>query len=413
MNDERMIEPEEAWQRIAAQVRSLPPVEISLVDLAGHVLAEEVVAEEDVPPFPAATVDGWAVVAADSSPRRLILEGKGTAGVMPTVQVTVGTAARVMTGAPLPPGADGVVMVEDSTEEEGWIRFSRSIRPGDGVRPAGSDLAAGQVVLSPGTVMGPAEVGLMATVGRVAARVYPRPRVAVFSTGDELVEPGDRPEPGQICDSNRYALLAAIRQAGGEPISLGIAPDDEEGQRALLLRALEQADALVTSGGVSIGTRDLIGPLLAQLGTVHFHRVRQKPGKPFTFATVGGKPCFGLPGNPVSSLVTFELYVRPALRLMAGHRLLWRPKVEAKLRHPVKHDPVRIEFQRAIVEQEEGEWRARTTGSQASSRLLSMVGANALLRLSAGPLLPAGATVTAILTGQPECTFSDSSPQNS
>ncbi|HIE39450.1 MAG TPA: molybdopterin molybdotransferase MoeA [Anaerolineae bacterium] len=397
-----MIEPEEAWRRIAAQVAPLPPVELPLTEPVGHVLAEEVVAEEDVPPFAASTVDGWAVVAADDSPRRRVLEGEGTAGRMPSVRVTPGTAARVMTGAPLPAGADAVVMVEDSEEEDGWVRFSRRVRPGDGVRPAGSDLAAGQVVLEPGTVLGPAEIGLLATVGRAAARVHPRPRVAVLSTGDELVEPGERPGPGQIRDSNRYALLAAIRQAGGEPVSLGMAPDDADGQRALILRALEEADALVTSGGVSMGVRDLIGPLLAELGTVHFRRVRQKPGKPFTFATVGGKPCFGLPGNPVSSLVTFELYVRPALRRMAGHRLLQRPQVEARLRHPVRCDPVRVEFQRAVVVQEEEAWWAQTTGSQASSRLLSMTGANGMLRLPPGPPLPAGSTVTAILIQRPE-----------
>ncbi len=397
-----MIEPQEAWRRIAEQVTALEPVEMKLAELEGHVLAEEVVAEEDVPPFPASRVDGWAVLAEDDSTPRRVLPGAGTAGRVPVAQVSPGTAARVMTGAPLPAGADAVVMVEDSAEQEGWVRFSRPARPGDGVRPAGSDLAAGQVVLAAGTPLGPAEIGLLAAVGRTTVRVHPRPRVAIFSTGDELVEPGERPGPGQIRDSNRYALAAAVRRAGGEPLLLGIAPDDRAGQRALILHALEQADVLVTSGGVSMGSRDLIGPLLAELGTVHFDRVRQKPGKPFTFATVQAGFCFGLPGNPVSSLVAFELYVRPALRRMAGHRLLWRPEIEVCLRHPVTPDPVRVTFQRAVVEREgERQW-VRTTGSQASSRLLSMAGADALLRLPAGPTLTAGTTVTAILINQPE-----------
>jgi molybdopterin molybdotransferase len=402
MAEGQMIEPGEAWRRIAAQVKPLTPLELSLADLSGHVLAEQVTATEDIPPFPASTVDGWAVVATDDIPRRRVLQGEGTAGRVPTVRVEPGTAARVMTGAPLPQGADAVIMVEHSSEEDGWVRFSRPARRGDGVRSVGSDLAAGQTVLSPGTLLGPAEVGLLATIGRLTAHVFPRPRVAVFSTGDELVEPGEPPKPGQIRDSNRYALLAAIGQAGGEATSLGIAPDDADGQRALIRRALEQADALVTSGGVSMGVRDLVKPLLAELGTVHFSRVRQKPGKPFTFATVDGKPCFALPGNPVSSLVTFELYVRPALRRMAGHPHLWRPEVEARLRHPVRRDSERIEFQRAVVVQEGEEWWAQTTGAQASSRLASMVGANALLRLPPGPPLSSGDTVTAILTGWPE-----------
>ncbi len=397
-----MIEPSEAWQRIEAQVWPLSPVERGLLELGGEVLAEAVLAEEDLPPFAASTVDGWAVRAGDDSPQRRILAGDGTAGLLPVACVEAGTAARVMTGAPLPAGADAVVMVEDSAEEDGWVTVRRAVRPGDGVRPPGSDVAAGQCVLAAGSVLGPPEIGLLAAVGRTTVRVYPRPRVALFSTGDELVEPDERPHGGQVRDSNRYALLHAVRQAGGLPVSLGIAPDDEAGQRALIRRAVAQADVLLTSGGVSMGSRDLVGPLLAELGVVHFSRVRQKPGKPLTFATVDGRPCFALPGNPVSALVTFELYVRPALRRMAGHRLLWRPEVTARLRHSLPRDAERIEFQRVRLVQEEGEWWAESTGSQASSRLLSLVGANALLRLPPGPLLPAGAAVTALLVDWPE-----------
>ncbi|MBN1954395.1 MAG: molybdopterin molybdotransferase MoeA [Anaerolineae bacterium] len=397
-----MIEPQEAWQRIEAQIAPLAPQERALPELLGCVLAQEIVAAENVPPFPAATVDGWAVIADDDNTPLRILTNPGTAGQVPAAQVVPGTTAPVMTGAPIPHGADAVVMVEESEVKENWMRFSRRIEPGAGVRRVGSDLAAGQAILPAGAVLGPAEIGLLATMGQTSATVHPRPRVAVFSTGDELVEPEKEPGPSQIRDSNRYALMAAIRQAGGEPVSFGIAPDDADGQRALILRALEAADVLVTSGGVSMGTRDLILPLLAELGTLHLARVRQKPGKPLTFATVAGKPCFGLPGNPVSSLVTFELYVRPALRCLAGHSLLWRPEVAARLLHPVQPDPLRIEFQRARVTQKDGTWWAQTTGAQASSRLLSMIGANALLRLPAGDPLPAGTIITAILVGQPE-----------
>lgn len=391
-----MIEPEEAWQRIAASLQPLSPVTLPLEELEGHVLATEIVAQEDVPPFAAATVDGWAVIATDSSPRRRILPGSGAAGESPTMPVTPGTAARVMTGAPLPAGADAVVMVEESREQEGWVYFSRTIQPGAGVRPIGADLQKGQRVLSVGTVLGPAEIGLLATLGWTLVPVHPKPRVAILSTGDELVEPSQVPGPSQIRDSNRYSLMAAVRQIGGIPFSMGIARDRADSQRERLLAALEQADVVITSGGVSMGARDFIGSLLAELGTVHFDRVRQKPGKPLTFATVAGKPCFALPGNPVSVLVSFELYVRPALRRLAGHRFLWKPERQVRLAHPVQGDTTRIEFQRAILEWRDGEWWARTTGNQASSRLMSMLGANALLRVPPGVRLATGDSITAI-----------------
>lgn len=397
-----MIEPEEAWQRIAASLQPLSPVPLPLEELAGHVLATEIVAPEDVPPFAAATVDGWAIIASDSSPRRRILPSSGAAGESPTLTVTPGTATRVMTGAPLPAGADAVVMVEESREQEGWVYFSHPVQPGEGVRPIGADLQQGQRVLSAGTVLGPAEVGLLATVGWTLVPVYPQPRVAILSTGDELVEPFQVPGPSQIRDSNRYSLMAAVRQSGGIPLSLGIARDHADSQRERILAALEQADVVITSGGVSMGARDFIGPLLAELGTVHFDRVRQKPGKPLTFATVAGKPCFALPGNPVSVLVSFELYVRPALRLLAGHRLLWKPERQVRLAHPVQGDPTRTEFQRAILEWRDGELWAKTTGNQASSRLMSMLGANALLRLPPNARLQVADWITAILIAWPE-----------
>ncbi|RME34642.1 MAG: molybdopterin molybdenumtransferase MoeA, partial [Thermoflexia bacterium] len=291
-----MLDPEVAFQEVLNHVEPLPPIERPLTEAVGLVLAEEVRAEEDYPPFAASTVDGWAVVAADDAPRRRILEGSGLAGEVPRARVVPGTAARVMTGAPLPPGADAVVMREESVEEGEFVRFTRAVRPGENVRPVGSDISAGTVLLSPGTPLGPAEVGLLATMGRFSLCVYPRPRVAVFSTGDELVEPWETPGPGQIRDSNRYALMAAVWQAGGEVVRSGRLPDREEALRAQVLQALEEADALITSGGVSEGDRDVVGWVLAELGTVHFRRVRQKPGRPLTFATVGGKPCFALPG---------------------------------------------------------------------------------------------------------------------
>jgi len=259
-------------------------------------------------------------------------------------------------------------------------------------------MAVGESILTRGTVLGAAEVGLLAAVGQVRVAVHPRPVVALMATGDELVPPNEAPAPGRIRDSNSDALLAAVTLAGGIPLHLGRAGDDVPALRRAVLEGLERADVVLTSGGVSMGTRDLIKPILEELGTVHFGRLAAKPGKPTTFATVRGVPCFGLPGFPVSSLVMFELFVRPALRLLAGHTRLWRPQITVRLAHAIRHEPDRTEFQRAVVSQRDGEYWAETTGDQVSGRLKSMVGANALIRLPAGRVdFEQEESVTAIL----------------
>jgi molybdenum cofactor synthesis domain-containing protein len=257
--------------------------------------------------------------------------------------------------------------------------------------------------LEKGVTLGPAEIGLLATVGQASARVYPQPTVAVMATGDELVSPGQPPTPGQIRDSNSYALLAAVEAAGAKPLHLGLIPDNETALQEAMLAGVARADMLLTSGGVSMGTRDLIKPLLEKLGAVHFGRVATKPGLPLTFATLRGAPVFGLPGFPVSSLVCFENFVRPALRLMAGHRKLWRPEIRVRLDHDIRHAPDRTEFQRAVISLREGVHWAQTTGVQVSGRLKSLVGANALLRLPVGVAdFKRGDEVAAILITQPE-----------
>ncbi len=397
-----LISTESAWQRIAAVIRALSPVEQQLDALLGHVLAENVVARENMPPFRSAAMDGYAVIAAEGTAQRRIL-GEQDAGRAQPFLVTPGTAVRIMTGAPVPEGADAVVPVEQALEEAGCVRFHGTMPSNSFVRPVGQDLAAGDVVLHAGIVLGPPEIGLLAAVGRTRVSVHPKPIVAVMATGDELVDPDQLPAPGQIRDSNSHALVAAIAAAGFVPLSLGHVDDDAEMLRAAILEGVSGADMLLTSGGVSMGTRDLIKPLLRELGTVHFGRVAVKPGKPLTFAVVRGTPVFGLPGFPVSSLVSFEQFVRPALRIMAGHSKLWRPQVCARLSHPVRHEADRTEFQRAVVEQRDGIWWAETTGSQVSGRLKSLVGANALLRIPEGVAdLAAGDQVDAILVDQPE-----------
>lgn len=398
-----LISPEEAWKRIAAAVAPLAPRPLPLVEALGCVLAEDVVAQDDMPPFAASAMDGFAVRAADGSVTRTII-GEQDAGA-PTMGVTVGpaVAVRIMTGAALPAGADAVVPIELTRESGAVVRLLAEVRPGENVRPLGQDFAAGETVLEKGSVLRPGEIGLLAAVGHTAPIVFPRPRVAVLTSGDELVDPGAKPGPGQIRDSNSAALIAAVVAAGCEPLYLGRLRDDVGALRQAILRGVATADVVITSGGVSMGLRDYVKPLLAELGVVHFGRVAVKPGKPMTFATVQGKPVFALPGFPVSSLVCFECFARPALRLMGGHRRLWRPQIHVRLVDDVAHEPDRTEFQRAVVTTRDGVHWAKTTGSQVSGRLRSLAGANALLRLPAGRgSFYAGSEVLALLTDQPE-----------
>ncbi len=277
------------------------------------------------------------------------------------------------------------------------------LRAGTNYHKVGDDVRAGERVLSAGTQLGAAEIGIAAAIGQPMLPVGRRPRVALMSTGDELVEVGKRPGPGQIPDSNRWALLAALREAGADVTLLGIAPDEPDALRKLVVDALEKADVLVTSGGVSVGTHDLVKPLLESLGTVHVGRVKLKPGKPFTFATLPhGKLAFGLPGFPVSSLVTFEVFVRPALRKLQGFTKLQRPTLPVRLGYDARATADRTEYQRVTLKREGPELVAETTGSQSSSRLLSLAGAHALVRIAPGDLgIKTGTLVEAIILAQP------------
>jgi len=392
-----MIPVDEAIAIILREVHPLPAQSLPFTEAAGCVLAEPVRAGDPLPPFPASTVDGYALIAADRGPRRIV--GDQMAGYVAGMRLSAGEAARVTTGAPVPSGADAVVMVEDTQEQDGLLTVNASLSAGDNIRPVGSDIAAGETVLEKGTLLRAAEIGLLATVGRAVVRVHPRPRVGVMSTGDEVVEPGQPLQPGQIRDANRYALMEAVRQAGGIPVDLGIVRDREDALARTIERGLAEADALLTSGGVSMGQLDLVKPYLARHGVLHFGRIRAKPGKPLTFGLLRGKPFFALPGNPVSALVTFEVFVRPALRQMAGHADLHHPRRPVTLAHAVRHHPDRTEFQRAIITpRADGTLTASTTGGQQSSRLLSLRGANGLLILphSQGDF-PAGAQVEAML----------------
>lgn len=399
---------EQALDLILQHTPCLNVEERIFYETLGYVLARDVHATEPLPPFRASAMDGFAVIAADPAPWREIV-GDQWAGPAEARIVSSGRVVRITTGAPLPPGADAVVPVENSEEVDGQVRFNHAVQPGDNVRPVGEDLTAGQLVMPARTIIRPAEIGLLASMNCLRVPVYRRPVVAVLSTGNEIVEPGAPITPGQIRDSNRYAIMSSIVQAGAIPVSLGIVPDDEAALHAAFRQGLEQADVLISSGGVSMGERDLSRALIEQWGTVHFGQVKQKPGRPTVFATVdraefaSRRLIFGLPGFPVASLVSFENLVRPALRKMAGHNHLFRPTVEAHLTHAIHRKGNRVEFQRAHIVWCDGQWRATVTGQQTSGRLLSLAEANALLRLPIGiRQLETGETVLAIRIDQPE-----------
>lgn len=375
---------------------------VAIADSVGRVLAEDVVAQGPLPVLPASAVDGYAVRAVDAG-KTLRVIGESAAGRPFDQQVTEGTAARILTGGVLPAGADSVVMVEDVQVHGDLVAVPASLRAGANFHPVGADVRAGERVLSAGIQLGAAEIGLVASVGMARVPVRRRPRVALTSTGDELVEVGHTPRAGQIPDSNRWALLAALTEAGAGVNVLGIAPDEPKALRKAVVDALSDADALVTSGGVSVGTHDLVKPLLESLGSVHIGRVKLKPGKPFTFATLPNrKLAFGLPGFPVSSLVTFEVFVRPALRKMQGFTQLRRPTLPVRLGYDARAPGDRTEYQRVTLRREGRELVADGTGSQSSSRLLSLAGAHALVRVPTGDQgVKAGSIVEAMILALP------------
>jgi molybdenum cofactor synthesis domain-containing protein len=357
-------------------------------------------------------VDGFAVRAGDAA-RALRILGESAAGRPFSGEVSPGTAARILTGGVVPVGADAVVMFEDVTVVGEAVTVPDHVERGANFHSPGADVREGELVVPAGTQLGAAEIGLAAALGFPRLRVGRRPRVALMSTGDELVEVGRTPGRGQITDSNRWALLAALREAGAEVRLLGIAPDDPELLHSLVSAALLDADVLVTSGGVSVGTHDLVKPLLESLGTVHVGRVKLKPGKPFTYATIpsphrgegqgaGDKVAFGLPGFPVSSLVTFEVFVRPALRKMQGFAQLQRPTLQVRLGFDAVATAERTEYHRVTLKKDGADLVALSTGSQSSSRLMSLAGANALVRVPAGDRgLKAGEQVEAMILSLP------------
>ncbi|MBK5306049.1 MAG: molybdopterin molybdotransferase MoeA [Frankiaceae bacterium] len=367
---------------VLSVVHALPPLELGLMDAHGCVLAEDVVASAPLPGFDNSAMDGYAVRVADlgTVPVVLPVVGDIAAGPASPLRVQPGLCVRIMTGAMMPAGADAVVPLEWTDGGVAQVRIDRRPDVGAYVRRAGEDVTAGTVVLATGVHLGAAQIGLAAAVGRARLVVRPQPRVVVVSTGSELVEPGEPLGPGQIQDSNSPALTAAAVEAGAIAYRVGIVPDDPRKLADTLEDQLVRADVLVTSGGVSVGAYDVVKEVLSRLGTVSFDKVAMQPGMPQGFGTIGPDrtPVFGLPGNPVSALVSFEMFVRPALRTMLGAVPIERPRVQAVTDVALDSPPGKRSFLRVALEVRDGAYRIRPVSGPGSHLLAGMSRANAL-----------------------------------
>lgn len=372
---------EEARRRVLAEISPLEAEEVALPGALGRVLAEDVSSPVDVPPFDSSAMDGFAVAAGAAGELRIA--GESRAGSPLEGALAAGTAIRISTGAVVPDGAGSVVPVERTAEVDGRVDVGQP-EEGRNIRRAGEDVRAGDMVVSRGTELGPAELGVLAGAGRAAALCARRPRVAVLATGDELAPLGEPPGPGRIWSSNPLTLGGQVVRAGGEVVLSETVPDSAEATREALARALEAADAVCVSGGVSVGEHDHVKGAFAALGAQQrFWGVALRPGKPTWFGMAAGVPAFGLPGNPVSAMVTFHLFARPALRALQGadpHA----SRATALLAEPVKRNPRRAQAVRVTLEAREDGWHAKPTGPQGSHVLTSMLGADALALISAG-----------------------------
>src|SRR5579885_3015750 len=405
-----MISVEEALERILGEIHPLLPTQVPLAEASGLVLAEDVVAREDMPPFANSAMDGFALRSEDSQPRdgqppRLRVTGGVAAGYVADHAVEEGTAMRIMTGAPVPPGADAVIQIELTRydgPESSWVEILQPVAPGNNIRPAGEDMHSGQTILRQGTEIGPWEIGILATLGLAMVPVIRRPQVAILGTGDEVIDIDQPLRPGKIRNSNSYLLEAATARAGARPVRLGVARDTVESLREKFAQALG-SDLIITSGVVSVGDFDLVKNIMAEQGEINFWRINMRPGKPVAFGHIGRTPLLGLPGNPVSAAVTFELFGRPVIRKMLGHTRLLHPQIEVVVEDGVGERVMRRHYVRAHVERRNGHFVARTTGNQGSNITTSLLNANALVIVPEGGVeLRPGETAQAIMLDWPE-----------
>jgi molybdopterin molybdotransferase len=418
-----MIGVDAALDYILHHIQPLDSHELSITEALGRVLAEDVVSMIDIPPFANSAMDGYAVRSEDVAaatlevPVMLKVIAEVPAGAVPDQSVKSGTAVRIMTGAPVPPGSDAVVPFELTSERHdgfegstGQVAIYERVSAGDNVREAGEDIRSGQTVLAGGHVLRPPDIGILAALGYPQVRVIRRPRVAILATGDELVDVHEPIVPGKIRNSNEYTSIALVRRYGGLPVPLGIARDTTEDLTAKIREGLAQnVDLFLTSAGVSVGDFDIVKNVLAAEGEMHFWQVAIKPGKPLAFGLVGDVPLLGLPGNPVAAMVAFEVFARPALLKLAGHKDWEKPSVRAVLDEDV-HNSGRRHFMRARVRWEAGGYHVTTRGSgvqvQGSGILSSLVWANGLVVVPEDvTFIQAGSSVDVWMLDWPECVF--------
>jgi molybdopterin molybdotransferase len=396
---------EEARDAVLSRIQPLAPLHLPLTDAYGCVAAEDIVATQDLPEFASSAMDGFAVRASDvagatpSAPRELVIVGRALIGHEPEGTVGSGEAMRIATGAPIPAGADAVVPIENAiVEDDDRVRLLDGPAVGTHVRPRGEDVRDGDVLVPGGKRLGAPELGLLANAGHPTPFVHPRPRVVVLSTGDELIPPTDSPSFGQVRDANSATIFGALREMGAMPVMAGIVRDDVDALRETIFSFEIQADAFVSSGGVSVGERDVVKAAFFRRGEVDFYKVAMQPGMPQAFGHVEGKPYFGLPGNPVSVFVSLEVFVRPAIMKMMGRRHLLRPEVSAKLTEDVRGPRGKLQFARVEVARQDGGWTASPTGARGSNLISTVARANGLAMIPAGvDVAPAGSTVRVML----------------
>ncbi len=381
-----MINVEEAQEIIFDKIKTIGDSEVGIQDALGRILSEDVFSERAIPPWANSAMDGYAVKAEDikdaskENPAELKVIERIQAGVKAKSILKNGEAIRIMTGAPIPQGADAIVLQEETEEDDsGIVKIFLSVKSGESVRIAGEDVEVGDLVVSKGAKLNAPAIGMLANIGMATCKVSRRPKVAILATGEELVDLTETPEEGQIFNSNSYALAAQVEEAGGEAVLLGIAKDNTQDLIEGIKKGMS-ADILITSGGVSVGDFDLVKDTLEDLGNeIDFWRVRMKPGKPMAFGLLGGIPFFGLPGNPVSTMVSFELFVRPSLLKMQGIKDIFRTKVNATLKGELFKSPERRHYIRAVTNFNGNHWESRPLEVQGSNILHSMVRSNSLV----------------------------------
>ena len=393
-----MITVKEALEHILRSISPLGIERINILNALGRVLSENVYAGRNIPPKDNSAMDGYGVNSEDTmgasreNPVFFDVIEDIPAGYTPVKVVGFAEAARIMTGAPIPQGVNAVIPVEDTEPDGDRVKIFKEVQPGENVRYAGEDVREGEAVLSKGKVIRPAEIGMLASLGRSFVQVYQKPLVAILATGDELIDIDETLSPEKIISSNSYSTAAQVIECGGIPVQIGIAKDTRENLTAKFKNAM-RADIIVSSAGVSVGDYDFVKDVMTDMGIrIEFWQVAERPGKPLTFGTMEGKLIFGLPGNPVSSMITFEQYVRPSILKMTGHKNFFRKIIRATIKENIRKKEGLRYFIRAVVSYEDGRYTAVTTGEQGSGILKSMVMANGII------VLPE--KITAVKTGE-------------